>query len=249
MNLSSVYTQSHNTRFGLSNPYMMNNAFAGNGNCCGIGDACAMDPFMMQQANQMMVMELMQMLMTMMSGQMSGNNMMSHMMGQSESCPMDFSGPCNDGYGNGSNYANSLMDSFGDSQWEQQDSQASQSTSNNSAQVGAKTGDIVSIPGGQVDSSIAENVTAMMAEAKKDGVDLEIASSFRTRAQQEKLYAAYKNGTGNLAAKPGTSMHEKGLALDFSNTPGAHAWLKKNAERFGLKNLPSEPWHYSTTGH
>ena len=26
-------------------------------------------------------------------------------------------------------------------------------------------------------------------------------------------------------------------------------WLKRNAHRFGLYNLPSEPWHWSTNGH
>lgn len=116
------------------------------------------------------------------------------------------------------------------------------------AGVGAKTGDLVDIPGGKVDSSIAGNVTQMMAAARRDGVELKISSSFRSRASQERLYAAYRNGTGNLAARPGTSNHESGLALDFRNTPGAYSWLKANAGRFGLKNLPSEPWHYSTTG-
>ncbi len=117
-----------------------------------------------------------------------------------------------------------------------------------SKNVGAKTGNIVSVAGGKLDSSIAGNFNAMVAAAKKDGVDLKISSSFRSRAEQEKLYAAYKNGTGNLAAKPGTSNHESGLAIDFSNTPGAYAWLKKNAGNFGLKNLPGEPWHYSPSG-
>lgn len=51
------------------------------------------------------------------------------------------------------------------------------------------------------------------------------------------LYAKYGPGR---AAKPGTSNHEKGVAIDFKNTPGAWDWLKKNAQRFGLKNLPSE---------
>lgn len=117
-----------------------------------------------------------------------------------------------------------------------------------SHKVGKKTGNIVSVPGGKLDSSIAGNFNAMVAAAKKDGVNLRIVSSFRSRAQQEKLYAAYKNGTGNLAAKPGTSNHESGLAIDFANTRGAYAWLKKNAGQFGLKNLPGEPWHYSPSG-
>lgn len=114
--------------------------------------------------------------------------------------------------------------------------------------AGAATGQLVDRPGGKIDSSIAANFDSMVAAAKKDGVNLQINSGHRSRAEQEKLYAAYKNGTGNLAAKPGTSNHEKGQAIDFKNNPGAYNWLAKNAQKFGFKNLPGEPWHYSPTG-
>jgi hypothetical protein len=114
--------------------------------------------------------------------------------------------------------------------------------------IGAPTGQLVERPGGRLDSSIVANFDAMVAAAKKDGIPLQISSAHRSRAEQERLYAAYKNGTGNLAARPGTSNHEKGQAIDFKNTPGAHAWLARNAERFGFKNLPGEPWHYSPNG-
>jgi D-alanyl-D-alanine carboxypeptidase len=51
-------------------------------------------------------------------------------------------------------------------------------------------------------------------------------------------------------------MHEQGLAIDFSADGGfiesrsdpAFRWLAANAGRFGFANLPSEPWHWSTTG-
>ena len=113
----------------------------------------------------------------------------------------------------------------------------------------APSGNLVDLGGGKkVDASIAGNVRAMIEAARRDGVELKITSAHRSRQQQEVLYQKYLNGTGNLAAKPGTSNHEGGLAIDFTNTPGAHAWLAKNAGRFGLKNLPGEPWHYSTTG-
>lgn len=112
-----------------------------------------------------------------------------------------------------------------------------------------KTGEIVDVPGGRLDKAVAGAFLAMKDAAKKDGVDLQISSSYRSRQEQEVLYAKYKAGTGNLAAKPGTSNHESGLAIDFKNTKGAYSWLAKNAERFGMKNLPGEPWHYSPNGH
>jgi hypothetical protein len=114
--------------------------------------------------------------------------------------------------------------------------------------AGSPSGNLVDVGGKKVDSSIAGNVKAMIAAAKKDGVDLKITSAHRSHEEQKVLYAKYKAGTGNLAAKPGTSHHESGQAIDFTNTPGAYDWLKKNAGRFGLKNLPGEPWHYSPTG-
>lgn len=114
--------------------------------------------------------------------------------------------------------------------------------------VGSATGQLAERQGEKIDSSIAANFDAMVAEAKKDGVDLQIESGWRSRQEQEVLYQKYLNGTGNLAAKPGTSNHESGQAIDFKNTPGAFDWLAKNATRFGLKNLPGEPWHYSVNG-
>ena len=57
-------------------------------------------------------------------------------------------------------------------------------------------------------------------------------------------------------ARPLHSEHEKGLAIDFtengrilnSASPG-YLWLQQNAATYGFFNLPSEPWHWSTTGH
>jgi hypothetical protein len=51
-------------------------------------------------------------------------------------------------------------------------------------------------------------------------------------------------------------MHERGLAIDFTcsaivvqRTDKCFAWLTKNASRYGLYNLPDEPWHWSTNGN
>ena len=59
-------------------------------------------------------------------------------------------------------------------------------------------------------------------------------------------------------ARPGTSEHERGLAIDFrcNGEPiGQHSrsnpcvvWLRAHAAAYGLYNLPSEAWHWSTSG-
>lgn len=71
---------------------------------------------------------------------------------------------------------------------------------------------------------------------------LRIISGFRSSAQQSVLYARYLAGTGNLAAPPGRSKHERGLAIDHA--PRATAGMKGTARGFGLHYpVPGEPWH------
>ena len=43
----------------------------------------------------------------------------------------------------------------------------------------------------------------------------------RSRADQERAYALYLSGRGPLAARPGTSAHEFGLAMDINPWPSA----------------------------
>jgi LAS superfamily LD-carboxypeptidase LdcB len=57
-------------------------------------------------------------------------------------------------------------------------------------------------------------------------------------------------------AMPGQSLHEQGLAIDFTyngsliqsqSNPG-FVWLANHAGSYGFYNLPSEPWHWSVDG-
>ena len=117
------------------------------------------------------------------------------------------------------------------------------------AKAGSGNVSTVQRQGKPIGAHISKQFDDMVAAAKKDGINITITSGARSRAEQEKLYAAYKNGTGNLAAKPGTSNHESGDALDLG-PPSAYAWLKQNAGQFGFKNkIASEPWHWSLTGN
>lgn len=139
-------------------------------------------------------------------------------------------------------------------------------------------GEVVAAPGGApiricaagpyvVDTTLAPGVTAMLADARAAGLDLG-GSGFRSNASQIALrrahcgpsdYDTYDKPSGQCSpptARPGQSMHEWGLALDISNhgvlirsrQDPAFQWLQGNAGLYGLRNLPSEPWHWSTNG-
>lgn len=99
----------------------------------------------------------------------------------------------------------------------------------------------------KVNSIVSDNVFKMVSAAKAAGVNLSANSSFRSMAHQQQLYAHPQAPT----AKPGYSNHQMGEAIDFANCSHGSAsfqWLANNASKFGYKNLPSESWHWSTTG-
>jgi len=72
-----------------------------------------------------------------------------------------------------------------------------------------------------------------------------ILSGRRSRAEQERLYALYLAG-GNLAAKPGSSLHELGLAADLQRVDVSLSWghVHYTAAAYGLRfPIPGEEWH------
>lgn len=94
-----------------------------------------------------------------------------------------------------------------------------------------------------MDAQMAAIVNRIVAES---GGRIWIVSGFRSREQQEALYQKYLNGTGNLAAKPGSSMHEHGTAVDFGGDLQLAASL---ASKYGLtRSVPGEPWHFTLGG-
>jgi LAS superfamily LD-carboxypeptidase LdcB len=134
------------------------------------------------------------------------------------------------------------------------------------AQVGLAT---VACPGGgsiTVAASIAGNLRSMLAAAAADGLPM-CGGGYRDPADQVALrrahcgssqYAIYEapaSACSPPTAPPGTSMHEQGLAVDITSGGGtisrgsaSFAWLSAHAGAYGFSNLPSEAWHWSTTG-
>lgn len=80
-----------------------------------------------------------------------------------------------------------------------------------------------------------ERLKAMGSAYKQQtGRKIIIASAFRSRAKQEELYRLYLSGRGNPAARPGTSKHESGLAIDLNRDQAD--WLERTGmlARFGM---------------
>lgn len=119
-----------------------------------------------------------------------------------------------------------------------------------------------------VDSSLQNSLAALLSAAEADGIIL-CGDGYRSYEMQVAVREANcGSGTYNIyekpasqcnppTARPGTSQHEVGLAVDFTCNGGGvipsrsspcFQWMDDNAGNYGLINLPSEPWHFSTTG-
>jgi D-alanyl-D-alanine carboxypeptidase len=121
--------------------------------------------------------------------------------------------------------------------------------------------------GFRVHNSVAGQVEAMVTAAAADGIVL-TGGGYRDGAAQIALrrahcgetdYDIYERPPSEChppTARPTHSMHEQGLALDLATPAGlivtrldpAYQWLIVHAEEYGFFNLPSEPWHWSTSG-
>ena len=135
------------------------------------------------------------------------------------------------------------------------------------ADAATPEGSLVNVRGITVDASIAGQLDAMLAAAEADGLTL-TGSGYRSHARQIELrrahcgpshYAIYEMPSSQCSpptARPGASMHEQGLAIDFScngtliagHDDPCYKWLDENAATYGLFNLPSESWHWSSSG-
>lgn len=100
----------------------------------------------------------------------------------------------------------------------------------------------------------AATAYALMVQAAKDaGVSWGVTDSYRDYGQQVDVYNRKGDySQGGWAAKPGTSQHGWGNALDLNNQKGSglgynsaqFKWLNDNASKYGFSNIPREPWHW-----
>ncbi len=119
------------------------------------------------------------------------------------------------------------------------------------AATGYRSGAAITICVTSVDGKLVEIRTAtayrrMQAAARAAGIAIAINSGFRTMQRQRELYACYRAGNCPLAARPGYSNHQSGLALDLNTSArGVYRWLTAHARTYGfVRTVPSEIWHW-----
>ena len=131
----------------------------------------------------------------------------------------------------------------------------------------------------QLDKDVLPYATALMDAAWAEGVDIRVKSPYRSYETQEMLYnneVSYwlKKGMGQaeaedkaatIVARPGTSEHHCGFAIDFNETntsfekSNAYKWMLNNAADYGfilrypedkqdITGVIYEPWHWRFVG-
>lgn len=145
--------------------------------------------------------------------------------------------------------------------------------------------DLVQLNNGQsVDRRIYDDLIAMLQAAKSEGLNPLICSSYRTNEKQEQLYqnkvseylsqgyskVEASDKAAFWVARPGTSEHQLGLAVDIVSTKNQHLdrsqentveqqWLIQNSWKYGfvlryptnknsITGVGYEPWHYRYVG-
>lgn len=111
----------------------------------------------------------------------------------------------------------------------------------------------------------------MVADAKKDGIDLWVVSAYRSFETQSELKSAYTvtygSGANAFSADQGYSEHQLGTTIDFTtknlggglsgfDTTPTYEWLQDNAYKYGfVLSYPKgnsyyifEPWHWRFVG-
>jgi len=101
--------------------------------------------------------------------------------------------------------------------------------------------------GGQLANSAAAAWNALAAKVyKEEGWKLSASEAYRDIARQNYFWNLYLSGKGNLAARPGTSNHGVGLAVDLSTYTDRN-YIDKYGAAFGWSkswsDAPSEWWH------
>lgn len=102
----------------------------------------------------------------------------------------------------------------------------------------------------RLDPGLLHTVRRAATDAARDNVRFSLNSGWRSAAEQERLFreAVKKYGSDGEAvrwvARPGTSPHEAGDAVDLGPA-AALTWLERHGASYGLcQTYRNEPWHF-----
>lgn len=140
--------------------------------------------------------------------------------------------------------------------------------------------DIIDYKNVKINSIVQEDLNNMISAAQKIGLNIYPSSGYRSVERQTRLFnnkvlrckkQGYTNTTeaeikaATEVARPWTSEHHSGLAIDFNGvkddfyTTKEYAWLIKNASDYGfilrypknkinITGVIFEPWHFRYVG-
>ena len=128
----------------------------------------------------------------------------------------------------------------------------------------------LSRPGHRLRHEATEALREMSAAAARDGITLTVSSPYRSYEYQVVVYSRWVEQLGQeaadrVSARPGTSEHQLGTAVDFGCICDEFAehpagrWMQDHAYRFGyslsyphgyehVTGYSYEPWHYRYIG-
>lgn len=117
---------------------------------------------------------------------------------------------------------------------------------------------------------VEDALRVMARAAKQDGITLDVSSTYRSYETQERTFNYWVSVDGlyeaeRESARPGTSQHQLGVAIDFGNIDDSFAqtaeckWLTENCEKYGWSlSFPQgyeditgyrwECWHFRYIG-
>ncbi len=117
---------------------------------------------------------------------------------------------------------------------------------------------------------VEDALRVMARAAKSDGITLDVSSTYRSYETQERTFNYWVSVDGlyeaeRESARPGTSQHQLGTAIDFGNIDDSFAqtaqckWLNENSEKYGWSlSFPQgyeditgyrwECWHFRYIG-
>lgn len=121
-----------------------------------------------------------------------------------------------------------------------------------------------------VDSEAESAFYTMQSAASDEGLEIYVASGFRSYGDQDRIYNNYASSDGyeaadTYSARPGHSEHQTGFAFDLNDIETSFAdtaegqWVKENAHNYGfiirypegkedITGYMYEPWHIRYLG-